>query len=263
MNNSGLSLVELIVAFAIGIIVAGSVASIVFISTRMYSRGTSNISGQYEIQTTLNQTVDSAESAQWLAYSSRFNEGNKVINTDYVAFGRIFKEGTGYFFEGEIFTDNYDDMVDGKFNVYMNRYKKLAIAAPAANGLVEEKAVSAVSDAADDIRGEKKYLLGEDATRYAVFIDASYLDATTGRFKDYPAAPAEAPSEESEEETETPASVKGSYENPIVLSVEIDFSKKSMTGEVKKHVQDKVTLRNHLKSVLYIQERDGYYEPAK
>ncbi len=84
-NNEGFSLVELIVAISVGVIISGAVASIIMISTRMYSRETTNIAEQYEIQTTLNQTVDSAENAQWVALGPTIDG----VATDYVAFGRL------------------------------------------------------------------------------------------------------------------------------------------------------------------------------
>ncbi len=254
-NNAGLSLVELIVAFAVGLIVAGSITSIIFMSTRMYSRGTSNISGQYEIQTTLNQTVDSIESAQWFAYSQSY-DGTDLVNTDYIALGKIGKDSTGkYYFAGEVFTDNYADRVDDRFNVYMNRYEKLELDATA--DTAEAKAKEVVSGEADTIRGDDQYLLGQDATKYIVT-----LDTGSSRFIDYTLAPA------TPTPTPTPGPVvgvtpKGYYENPIMFTVDIEFSKKSMTGDIKKHVSDTVTLRNHLDKCLYIEERAGYYEPKK
>ncbi len=232
-NNAGVTLVELIVAFSVGLIVAGAIASIIYISTRLYSRESTNISGQYEIQTTLNQTVDSIESAQWFSYKQDMI-GSNAVNTAYIALGKISKDATGYYFEGEIYTDDYDGVKD-RFNVYMNRYNatnRLSIAAPGANTL-EQNAKTAVESAYPSIKTDQ-YLLGQDATKYIVS-----LDIGSNRFSG------------------------GYYENPLIFNVEIDFSKRSMTGEVKKHVEDTVTLRNHLNKSLYIEELGGYYKPKE
>jgi hypothetical protein len=58
------------------------------------------------------------------------------------------------------------------------------------------------------------------------------------------------------EPTPTPVNVEGYYANPLVFNISTDFAKDSMTGEVKKHVEDTVTLRNRVKRVLDV---DGKY----
>ena len=233
-DNNGFSLVELIVAIAVGSIVAGAIASLIVITTRMYSKESTNIAGQYEIQTTLNQTVDSAESAQWFALSEE-KSGGKTVNTKYVAFGKLTGTAPNMKFEGEIFTDDYNAASPGRFNVYMNRYNS---ASPLVVGS-EADAGAAIATEVSGIKG-KKYLLGEGATKYVVS-----LDTGANRFTDDPSLEA--------------AGYAGYYENPIIFTVSIDFAKDSMTGEIKKHVEDKVTFRNRINRSLYIDGK-GYYK---
>ncbi len=237
MNNKGLSLVELVVAMAVGSIIAGSIAFLIVTSTRMYSKENANIEGQYEIQTTLNQTVDSAESAQWFALSQDTLSGS-IVNTKYIAFGKLFKNPSDskILFAGEIFTDDYSSRdSNGRFNVYMNRYTALDVTS-------EASAYSAVSGEADTIRGDAKYLLGQGATKYIVTPDnvsARFINTN--------------PSDE-----DYKAGFAGYYKNPIVFNVEIDFLKESMSGFVNKHSEDKVTFRNRIDRTLFI-GTNGYY----
>lgn len=236
-NDCGFSLVELIVAVAVGSIVAGAIASIIVVSVRMYSKESVNISEQYEIQTTLNQTVDSAESAQWFVMAEDKNiSTGEVINTKYVAFGKLTGASGSMYFEGEIFTDDFDPDNPGKFNIYMNRYSGTAL-------LVESEALarSKISAAATAIRGEKKYLLGEGATKYIVT-----LDTGSNRFTDESILLSDG------------STAKGYYKNPMIFNISIDFEKKTMTGEIKKHVEDKVTFRNRIDKMLDIEGKGIY-----
>lgn len=235
-SNKGFSLVELIVAIAVGAIVAGSIASIIVISVRMYSKETTNIAGQYEIQTTLNQTVDSAESAQWFALSEE-KGGGKTVNTKYIAFGKLTGTAPDMKFEGEIFTDDYNAASPGRFNVYMNRYSS---ASPLVVGSEADAGAAIAAEASGNIKGKREYLLGEGATKYVVS-----LDTAANRFTD--------------DSSLEDAGYAGYYENPIIFTVSIDFAKDSMTGEVTKHAEDKVTFRNRIDKSLYIDGK-GYYK---
>ncbi len=232
-DNKGLSLVELIVAVAVGSIIAGAIAALIVISVRMYSKESTNIAGQYEIQTTLNQTVDSAESAQWFALGgvNKNVSTGEAICTKYVAFGKLKGASGSVVFEGEIFATDYASP-SSKFNVYMNRYNSLTI------GNVSDSGTKIAAEAAN-IK-QKKYLLGEGATKYVVA-----LDMGANRFVD----------------DTTVTGYKGYYENPIIFDIDIKFEKNSMTGKVNKQARDKVTLRNRIKSPLYIEDKGGYYKP--
>ncbi len=238
-NNEGFSLVALIVAISVGVIISGAVASIIVISTRMYSRETTNIAEQYEIQTTLNRTVDSAENAQWVALGP-VKDG---IATDYVAFGKLTGAAGTMTFEGEIFTCDYDPSAPDKFNVYMNTYGTGA-------GLLvvnEKDAGTAISSEAATIK-EEQYLLGEGATSYVVsFVDADrkFKDSTAAKLSDGTVA-------------------KGFFESPLMVRISMDFKRKSMTGDITKHVEDTVTFRNRFKRSVYLGEAGkGYYVPEK
>lgn len=239
-NNEGFSLVELIVAISVGVIISGAVASIIMISTRMYSRETVNIAEQYEIQTTLNQTVDSAENAQWVALGPTTDS----VATKYVAFGKLTGATGSMTFEGEIFTCDYDSAHPGKFNVYMDRY-----GTGSGLSVVSEKdAGTAIASAAGSIIDEK-YLLGEGATSFVVsFVDADkkFINSSDAKLSDKTTV------------------ARGFFESPLMVKISMDFEKKSMTGDITKHVEDTVTFRNRFKRSVYLGETGkGYYVPKK
>ncbi len=237
-NNEGFSLVELIVAISVGVIISGAVASIIMISTRMYSKETTNLAEQYEIQTTLNRTVDSAENAQWIALGSAID--GKA--TEYVAFGKLTGAEGALCFEGDIFTCDYDPTSPDKFNVYMNRYSGSDLAIGG-----ESSAATVIEGAAGAIKSDQ-YLLGEGATSYVISLleeDTRFTDDTTATMSDKTTA------------------ANGYFVNPIMISVSMDFEKQAMTGIEKKHVEDKVAFRNRLKRPVYIKSRGGYYSPMK
>lgn len=242
---------ELIVAVAVGSIVAGAIASIIAISVRMYSKESVNVAEQYEIQTTLNQTVDSAESAQWFVLGEDKASG-VVTNTKYVAFGKLTSVSGTLYFEGELFTDNYDPDNPGKFNIYMNRYSGTMLPVGTETG-----ARTAIESEASSIRGQEKYLLGQGATKYIVSLDTAsdrILEDSSAVLPIRRTSPTPTP-------TPTPQPAKGYYENPLTFNISIDFAKESMTGEVTKHVEDRVTLRNRVNKVLDI---DGdFYVPKE
>ena len=236
LNNSGFSLVELIVAISVGVVISGALASIIVISTRMYSRETTNIAEQYEIQATMNMTVDSAENAQWFA----LGEVKDGVATEYVAFGKLSgsNDANSVSFTGEIFTTDHADGSTDKFNVYMNRYTE---SSPLAIGK-EGNAQTVIPTVLSGIR-KKQYLLGEGATSFVVKLadtDKRLIDSTAVK----PLSDGTVP--------------KGFFENPLMVIITMDFERASMTGDIKKHLEDKVTFRNRIKRPVYLSGK-GYY----
>ena len=71
-QNSGFSLVELIIAIAILVIVTGAVCSFIIITSRNYANGNNDISVQQEAQLALNQMsdviIDATESINYVGY---------------------------------------------------------------------------------------------------------------------------------------------------------------------------------------------------
>ena len=78
-QNSGFSLVELIIAIAILVIVTGAVCSFIIITSRNYANGNNDISVQQEAQLTLNQMsdviIDATQSINYVGY----DESNQPV----------------------------------------------------------------------------------------------------------------------------------------------------------------------------------------
>ena len=78
-QNSGFSLVELIIAIAILVIVTGAVCSFIIITSRNYANGNNDISVQQEAQLALNQMsdviIDATQSINYVGY----NESNQPV----------------------------------------------------------------------------------------------------------------------------------------------------------------------------------------
>ena len=78
-QNSGFSLVELIIAIAILVIVTGAVCSFIIITSRNYANGNNDISVQQEAQLALNQIsdviIDATQSINYVGY----DESNQPI----------------------------------------------------------------------------------------------------------------------------------------------------------------------------------------
>ena len=78
-QNSGFSLVELIIAIAILVIVTGAVCSFIIITSRNYANGNNDISVQQEAQLALNQMsdviIDATQSINYVGY----DESNQPV----------------------------------------------------------------------------------------------------------------------------------------------------------------------------------------
>lgn len=161
-ENKGLSLVELIVAFAMAAVISATIAGLIAYSVRVYSRQVRTTEVQREIQTTLNQVVDSAMSADW------FNVQGNADKTSYVAFGELINNGGTNYFVGEIFVagDNAENGASAdRFNIYMNRYSES-----------DALEVNSVASEAGSLKDEL-YLIGSDATKFLVQYNAKPTDA--------------------------------------------------------------------------------------
>ena len=220
-QNKGFSLVELIIAVSVGTIVAGAVGSLIAFSIRMYSNQSMNTIVQKELQMTVNQVVDSAQSASWFAFN---NVGTK---TEYVAFGKIITsedDGKNYYV-GELFASGDDDgSAAGRFNIYMERYSVGALEVTD-----EADAKSKLAGKVSSIK-EEKNLLGKDANKF--FID--FAKSSGGTYQNFD-------------------DTNHTFSNPIGFDFAIGFERTGFGGkEVSKEVKDEVTLRNKIKSNLYL-----------
>lgn len=223
-NNRGFSLVELIVAVSIATIVSAAIGALMVTSIRTYSNQNVLTGIQKEIQTTLNQVVDSAESACWFYLDNDYS-GADPVKTNCVAFGRIAQDESDseWYFVGEIFAAGDEDPETNRFNIYMNRYA-LGGSLQLSGANKAERVASAVSLLAAEkstILGDsdnRKYLIGEDATAFLVKINNGNIDSTTK-----------------------------SYVNPLSFDIGIKYQKTGFGARnLEREIHDQAMLRNSL-----------------
>lgn len=219
-NNKGLSLVELIVAISVGVIVSGAIAALMTFAIRMYRNESANLSAQYELQTNVNQIMDTIMGANTYVIRSKEGDSALLCDTHYAAFGKY----NGTDFEGVIFVAGPENPAGtGRFNVYMDRGKwpgGTALAAVSAQVLVIE---------ADMGSTHSQYLLGEGSTQFR--IEPKILTESPKTYVNITA---------------------DGYKNPLSVEVELNFQKDATGKVVNRHVKDEALIRNKISTDIYI-----------
>ena len=220
LNNRGLSLVELIVAISIGVIVSGSIAALMTFAIRMYRNESANVSAQYELQTNVNQIVDTIMGANCYVIKSADSPSPAGRLTDYAAFGSF----DGSSFSGVVFVPGPEDPADSdRFNIYMDRGTWPGTSAYAAV-ITHVGTINASIGAVPN-----PYFLGEGSTLFCV--EPKIL-------------------------TESPKTyvniTSDGYRNPLSVEVELYFQKDATGKVVDKHVKDEVLIRNKVSADIYI-----------
>ena len=191
LNDKGFSLVELIIAIAIGAIVSGSIAALMSFAVRNYRDQSVNTQMQYELQTNINQVMNEIMGSTGMVIVQNHNGTGTAPLTKYAVFGNfnadIEDSGSGSTvkgFKGVIFASGGLDSSTGKFNIYMNRVeKKYSGSTP--------KACDVAKDCFNEIEGTfsssgpNPYLLGENASVFSITPDPdnSCLDNTNLNMK--------------------------------------------------------------------------------
>ena len=237
LDNKGLSLVELIIAIAMGVIVSGSIAALITFSIRMYSNESTNTAMQYELQSNINMMMDEIMGAS--AFVVVQNSGVTLTDpptpapgtpyTQYAMFGNpnaVVEGDKG--FSGIIFVPKTVVAGSGKFNIYMKKVEKKASEYTTLSALAtsEYGMVSGASEA-DAV----KYLLGENATQFAIIADpnGTCLIDTVG------------------------PQAKHEYKNQRDVRVKLQFEKNGWGTKVyNKHVDDITYLRNKVTDDIYV-----------
>ena len=232
-DNSGLSLVELIVAISIGVIVSGSIAALITFSIRTYRNESVNTSLQYELQSNINMMMDEIMGASVFAVKQNSGVDKEKQDsgkpyTDYALFGRYYTPsgGTEKYIKGVIFVSETMDS-PGKFKVYMNRIDEE----------YTDSDINSFANAKKSAIRDDKYLLGENLTQFAI------VPNETNNFIDTPDPSAP------DDDTKT----KHEFSNPINFDVSLTFERNGWGSKIiKKHVDDVTYLRNKVTDTVYI-----------
>ncbi len=231
LNNSGLSLVELIVAISMGAILSASIAALISFSIRMYTNESTNTAMQYELQSNINMMMDEIMSAS--AFVVVQNSGVDLTAppnpapgtpyTQYAMFGNPNADvGGAKGFSGVIFVPKAESGVTDRFNIYMKKVEKKR----SDYTTLESLASGEASDAS-----ALENLLGENATQFAIIPDPN-----GNSLIDIAGPPA-----------------KHEYTNPIEIRVKLQFEKNGWgTKKYEKHVDDVTYLRNKVTDEIYV-----------
>lgn len=239
-NNKGLSLVELIIAFSIGVIVAGTIATLIVFTIRTYHNESVNTSTQYEIQTNINMLMDEIMGASAFVVEQNNDEFGGALDpnvegepyTKFAMFGTPNTDGAGKF-KGVIFASS--PVTDGRFEIYMKKVDKTipyntseGIEIKDIKGLAGEeyKILSTDGD-------HTEYLLGENATQFVIIPDPN--DHSFGSYVD------------------SHGDTQFTYKNPIEIQVELKFEKAGWGSKVYSKRVDEITyLRNRVSDTIYV-----------
>lgn len=215
-NNKGYSLVELIVAVAVGMILSGSIAGLLAFAVRQYRNESMNVSTQYEIQTNVNQITDAIVSSQGMVIGQ--NAAGSPAYTDYAAFGDFIQQADGtVVFDGVVFVAGAPDS-NNRFNIYMDRVSGQSGATSAA--AVSATVSNIKSHMSDD---PNPYLLGKEASEFKIVPNDKIID-----------------------------DVNCTYNNPIVVDVSLAFEKDGSNKVIRKEVTDEAYMRNTVKVDVYV-----------
>lgn len=219
LNNKGLSLVELLVAISVGVIVSGAIAALMLFAIRMYRNESANLSAQYELQTNVNQIMDTIMGANCYVIQSKEPGSVLISDTHYAAFGKYNTSG----FEGVIFVAGAENPIgSGRFNIYMGRDTW-------SGGTLLAAVQAGVSAIEADMGSNSQYLLGEGSSQFR--IEPKVLTVSPKTYFNI---------------------TSEGYKNPLSVEVELNFQKDATGKVVDKHVKDEALIRNKISTDIYI-----------
>ncbi|MGN0377926.1 MAG: PilW family protein [Suilimivivens sp.] len=243
-NDKGMTLVELLVAFAVSAIVLTGLSYIIFSVLQFYGRANANVEIQNESQTSLNLVIDSILSAKGVCFieqdASSIDPTSDTITC--ALFGKLELDESGMntmTFTGDavLWQPKYQEMY------LMSGTYDLETFSDEANAPLEaiSKMISKLPPPGDE---RLPYLMAENVTAFE-------LKASENCFVE----PISKPEDEMTEEEKKKAG-KNYFENPLTININMEFEYEYQNGKViTRQMDDNVSVRNRLDCV-YIQ-RDG------
>ena len=228
-ENTGFSLVELLVAISIAAIVAGSIGYFLTTSLRMYNKETVDVTLQQELQVTLNQIMDYAMESETIV--AEFDG----TYPDYLVLG-TFKSKSGV---GIIDKTDLDAQIiwqDGN-NLYLKKtlIEDFCLSANPADANYRKIDADKI-DALSLIPAEGS---SSDANILAQYVtDGGFTVTEIGGIVDI--------------KDDSGAVVGQAYENPLSIILSIEFEKTAATANRNKNVKDTVSLRNRVTNDIYV-----------
>lgn len=235
-NNKGMTLMELLVAFAISSIVLTALSYFIFTAIRMYNKNTASVDLQNEAQTALNQIVDNVMEADGIVLS--YDETSKA--TECVLLGRMLTAEAGgatvYYYAGNAIVA---DLTVGELYLasFPNPYVSGALDYTEAAGRTEQ-GITYAKMSADSVS-----TLAEEVKEYAcanrqICLMAQNVKWCSIRETDKMA----------EKLYGTPG-VAGSFPLPFALQIELSFEKDYGNGTAYRACSDKAAVRSRIDNV--------------
>lgn len=255
-NNEGMTLVELLVAFAVSAIVLASIATIIFACLRMYGRTSANLEIQNEAQTAINLITDNVMGAKGICMKvPASGENTKCIPFNPIL---ILKVGSDYnaYYKGTALLTNIEGL-DSNGNpteeIYLADFPNDDYAADYSydgenyctliTGAVSEETAAALAFARlEDYRltlDREMWLLSKHVTSCVVepvrttdfFVDTIYYEGGATEKINY-------------------------FKEPLTLRVSLAYDKDYGKAQVMGNLEDEVSVRSRLKSV-FIDDGSG------
>lgn len=248
-NNSGMTLVELLVAFAVSAIVLVGLSSIIFSVMQFYGRSNAHVEIQNESQTSLNLVIDSIISAKGVCF---IEEDASALDPEHLScalFGEIDLDTSGtkaMTFRGEaiFWQPKYREMylMSGDFD--LGTYSDETQAPLEALSAMKSKLPASRED-------RIPYLMAQDVTAFELKgMDECFVEPIN--------KPEEEMTEEEKKMAEKMKDGKHYFENPLIVHINIEFEDEYQTGKtITRQIDDNVSVRNRLDCIYVQRETEG------
>lgn len=244
-NDSGMTLVELLVAFAVSAIVLSGLSYIIFSVLQFYGRANANVEIQNESQTSLNLVIDSIIAAKGVCF---IEEDSTTVDPEEITcalFGKLDLDDTGMntmTFTGDaiLWQPKYKEMYLMSGTYDLGSFSSEAAAPLEAITAMKEKKLQA------DREDRLPYLMAQNVTAFELKVDDSCFVAPISKSED----------EMTEEEKKKVG--KSYFENPLIIHINMEFEYEYQSGKkITRQIDDNVAVRNRLDNV-YIQRKGEY-----
>lgn len=237
-DNRGLTLVELLVAFAISAIVLSGIAYMIITSLKLSQSNNANVEVQSEVQTTMNLILDNIMEANGMCLKIPA----PGENTDCILFGetKVIKNGADYtfYYKGNAMVA---DIVSGSGELYLVEFPNETFAAEADGYCKIESSVNEVDSVSRSIETVKdyisdlpeskriKWLLAQNITECMITPDSIYGEETVV-----------------ENGVDT---IKNLYTEPFTLSITISAESDYGFGKTTRTLKDRAAIRNRIDKI--------------
>lgn len=254
-DNRGITLLELLMSFAVSAIVLAGLSYLLFMGLRLYDRNEVNARVQNEAQNALNLLTDHMLEAGGVCMESAASDANlQCILLDELQMEEV-AAGYNVWYEGEAVIVRLADSAGGYVGkVYMVSFPIEGDSALPTEGQQRNKLVSGVSGRTQAAAAAREKVLD-------YFLNLTEENQNAWLMAEHVTACEIVPADSVKLEEQHTVYEDGSgetqyyYTAPFGFRISLTFTVKSQTGESSRTVQDTVYVRNRLKHV-YI-HKDG------